>query len=48
MAEPDFFKRGARCASAAEAYSALKSEIDALYSEWDRASALLEEPQSGG
>lgn len=46
MAEPDFFKRGARCASAAEAYNALKFEIETLYSEWEAVSASLEESQS--
>ena len=47
MSEADFFRRGARCASAAEAYNALKSEIEELYSEWERVSALLEDSQPG-
>lgn len=42
MSEPDFFKRGAQCASVTEAYNSLKVKIDSLYADWDEASAALQ------
>ena len=43
MASPDFFKRGAQCSSITESYNALKSKIDALYSEWESATQSLQD-----
>ena len=42
MASPDFFKRGAQCASTTEAYNALKTDIAAAYAKWEEFSAQLE------
>ncbi len=41
LSSPDFFKRGSQCASAAENYNALKSKIDSLYREWEKAASEL-------
>ena len=43
MSSPDFFKRGAECASTTEDYNNLKAKIDSLYKEWEEQTALLEE-----
>lgn len=43
MASPDFFKRGAQCSSITESYNALKSKIDALYSDWESATQSLQD-----
>ena len=43
MSSPDFFKRGADCASTTEDYNNLKAKIDSLYKEWEEQTALLEE-----
>lgn len=42
MTSPDFFKRGVQCASTTEHYNALKSRLDALYKDWERAAAEVE------
>lgn len=43
MASPDFFKRGAQCSSITESYNALKSKIDALYSDWESATQSFQD-----
>ncbi len=43
MASPEFFKRGAQCASTTENYNALKKELHELYASWEVLSAELEE-----
>lgn len=43
MSSPDFFKRGAQCASITENYNALKSRIENLYKEWESATEAIAE-----
>ena len=43
MSSPDFFKRGAQCASITENYNALKSRIENLYKEWEFATEAIAE-----
>lgn len=43
MADPDFFKKGAQCASVIEAYNTLKSKIDALYADWEKTTTRVAE-----
>ena len=42
MSSPDFFKKGAQCASTTEHYNALKSKIDSLYADWEKCASELE------
>ena len=47
MSSPEFFKKGAQCASITENYNALKEKIDQLYKEWeDIAEKISEEENS--
>ena len=46
MSSPDFFKKGAQCASTTEHYNALKSKIDSLYADWEARSSELENASS--
>ena len=42
MSSPDFFKKGAQCASTTEHYNVLKSKIDSLYADWEKCASELE------
>ncbi|MBQ6535111.1 MAG: ABC-F family ATP-binding cassette domain-containing protein [Opitutales bacterium] len=46
MSSPEFFKKGAQCASITENYNALKARIESLYAEWEAASARVTEAEA--
>ncbi len=41
MASPEFFKRGAQCASTTENYNSAKVELQQLYAQWEELSSQL-------
>ena len=46
MSSPEFFKKGAQCASITENYNALKEKIDHLYKEWEALAEKISEEEN--
>ncbi|MBQ2721881.1 MAG: ABC-F family ATP-binding cassette domain-containing protein, partial [Opitutales bacterium] len=46
MSSPEFFKKGAQCASITENYNALKNKIDQLYKEWEDITEKISEEEN--